>query len=366
VATFSTAVAVEGAGAPGKRGWHLRAECTALTALYDWKRRARDRERLELVLFRLTYNIKTGAAHGYLFDQRELPARIEFDGPNELAVVLRHEDSGDGPVLVAEALAGLDPPRRAEQQLRSWRNGEDLAEKGARREFGKSLLQQLAAAIDTALRLIRWRYGMEGPSRPVSASRGLQWSDDGGEWHVLPVVGRARGALHVAMRLTPERIAQIEGMIPTSEEPFAHSLLREAEELIFTHTASALVIGIAALEVRLKELIGDLAPDAQWLVDNLPSPSLEKLIGEYLPKLPAKVPASGTLTFPASVLATIKKGVTLRNQTAHRGHPRLEADTVAEILATVRDLLWLCDYLAGHDWALQHVNPSLRSELRYV
>jgi len=77
------------------------------------------------------------------------------------------------------------------------------------------------------------------------------------------------------------------------------------------------------------------------------------------------LPADGKLSFPVGTLAMIKKGVTLRNQTAHRGHARLEADTVADVLATVRDLLWLCDYLAGYEWALQYVSSPLRNALGY-
>jgi hypothetical protein len=316
--------------------------------------------------FRLTYDIKAGAGGGYLFDDRELPATFQVGAPRPVTVVLRREQVDGQRLLLAEALANIDAPPRAEQQLRSWRNGQDLATLGALREFGESLLRQLHSDIEAVLRLIRWRCGMPGPAKAIRSSHGMQWSDDGQEWHFFPLEGKARPATYVAVRLTPEQIAQIEAMYRTSEEPFAHVLFREADELLFTHTASALVIGVAALEIRVKALIGDLVPGAAWLAENVQSPPLEKLIGEYLPKLPARVPAHGELSFPAATLAMVKKGVLLRNQTAHRGNARLDPYTVADVLETVRDLLWLCDYLAGHAWALGYVSHALRRELGYL
>ena len=140
-------------------------------------------------------------------------------------------------------------------------------------------------------------------------------------------------------------------------------LFREAEELFFSHTASALVIGIAALEIRVKALIGDLVPGAASLAENVQSPPLEKLIGEYLPKLPARAPAHGELSFPAATLAMVKKGVLLRKSDPHIAVTLVSIHTRSPTSSTVRDLLWLCDYLAGHEWALGYVSNALRREL---
>ena len=106
---------------------------------------------------------------------------------------------------------------RAEQQLRSWQNGQDFAALGALREFGESLLSQLHSDIEAVLRLIRWRRGMPGPAEPIRSSHGMQWSDDGQEWHFFPLEGKVRPATYVAVRLTPKQIAQIEAMYRTSK-----------------------------------------------------------------------------------------------------------------------------------------------------
>ena len=72
------------------------------------------------------------------------------------------------------------------------------------------------------------------------------------------------------------------------QEPVAHQLLREAWELRSSNPRSALAIGIAAAEIGVKDLIASLVPNAQWLVMEMPSPPVVKILREYLPMLPVR------------------------------------------------------------------------------
>jgi hypothetical protein len=59
--------------------------------------------------------------------------------------------------------------------------------------------------------------------------------------------------------------------------PFARKLFRETYSQKDIHPRSPLVIGVAALETRLKDLIIDLFPDIKWLVRHLPSPPIHRI-----------------------------------------------------------------------------------------
>jgi len=47
------------------------------------------------------------------------------------------------------------------------------------------------------------------------------------------------------------------------------------------HRRSALVIGVAAAEVGFKRLVGSLVPQAQWLMDEVQTPSLAKMLASF-------------------------------------------------------------------------------------
>jgi hypothetical protein len=86
------------------------------------------------------------------------------------------------------------------------------------------------------------------------------------------------------------------------------------------------------------------------------------MLREYLPTLPACLPDRSKAIIPASVLKTLEKGVTLRNESVHRGSD-IEKDRLREILLAVRDLLRLLDYYSGCPWALRFVRVEMRGEL---
>jgi hypothetical protein len=55
-------------------------------------------------------------------------------------------------------------------------------------------------------------------------------------------------------------------------EPVPHALLREAWSQRHSNPNSSLLIGMAALEVGVKDYIAACMPAAAWLAENVPSP----------------------------------------------------------------------------------------------
>jgi len=65
--------------------------------------------------------------------------------------------------------------------------------------------------------------------------------------------------------------------------PLHHELIGEASKLISVgYERSAFLILYSALEVASKSLIAAKFPDAEWLIENMPSPDLAKLYKEFI------------------------------------------------------------------------------------
>jgi len=75
-------------------------------------------------------------------------------------------------------------------------------------------------------------------------------------------------------------------------------------------------------------------------------PPLVSMLTDYLPLLPVRARIHGSLPFaPKTMTDAFKKGVQLRNKTAHAGEG-VRSDTLKEILTAVHDLLYLLDVYA--------------------
>jgi hypothetical protein len=208
-----------------------------------------------------------------------------------------------------------------------------------------------------AVCVLRWRRGSTGHPNPVVGDNFLQWSDDGNIWEVMP--NNFQFSLDCGIpyhQLTDDiRTSTIELVLAGAKEPVGHELFQEAWSQRTTITRSSLLIGMTAAEVGVKSFIGDLIPEAEWLALHAPTPPLIQILTEYLPLIPVRQHIEGTAPFvPKGVLDSLRKGVTLRNKTAHAGEP-VRGDTLKEILQAVHDLLYLLDFYAGHSWAIARI-----------
>ena len=83
-----------------------------------------------------------------------------------------------------------------------------------------------------------------------------------------------------------------------------------------------------------------------------------------MPRLPARCKLNGQVkTLPESVLKSLTKGVSIRNRLSHAGDSHLSDEDMEDILGAVHDLLWLVDYYAGAQWALDFLRPETRDAL---
>jgi hypothetical protein len=236
----------------------------------------------------------------------------------------------------------------------------------AMNSFIEQIRKDLVHAISRSCLVLRWRYSLWGPHDPLrSIGSGPEWSLDGSTWHPLPANAEPR--FHEVPYIYPAAsvASEVQAMLDTGQdEPIAHQVFREAWDHRFSNRRSALVIAVAALELGIEAFIGQLAPSAQWLITNLPSPPVKRLLAEYLPSLETPVMIEGkVLAPPKVVLDLIDRAVAARNRVAHAAGETIGHDTLEEMLIAIRDVLWMLDFYGGATWAVSHVSSLTRTGL---
>ncbi len=238
-------------------------------------------------------------------------------------------------------------------------------------------LQDLCSQRTNALRqeatrtygLLRWRFGIWQGSGQFS-NAAFYWSEDGAQWFPLrlpwriTLVGHGVGGLDLTDAV-PEALEPLS--LQGSEEPLGWDMWHAAYALHDNDERTALILAVSAVEVEVKRLLGHLVPDADWLVRNLPSPPVHKILGQYLSTLPG---IDSSLLPPKHVRAAYQKAVELRNELVHTGgraggrwHQTLDSFDLDRLLDAAADLLWLFDVYRGHSWGLEHLSNETRKAL---
>jgi hypothetical protein len=247
---------------------------------------------------------------------------------------------------------------------------------GVPREFYPPELLTLCEQVGTELRgrlerfikLLRWQQEIDGPHGLFEGVPVLYWRthDDAKEY---VAVGRPRQetgsrALHgIGWDCDDARDMRTLWSRPDAQEPLAHELIREAGVALQGSPGSALLLAATALETGVKMHAAKLAPDAAWLLSEMPSPPVFKLLRDYLPKLHA---ARGVELTKWSDLKPLfkdaQKLAEYRNQLTHAG------DMTGEVLAalpnliiSVSDFLYVFDVVEGHQWAKDNVSHRVRT-----
>jgi len=213
--------------------------------------------------------------------------------------------------------------------------------------------------IDRVIGAMCWRTGQAVPTYDYQLGR-MEWSLGGQEWRHSPVdVVAWMGRPPFVSGLARPDINEI--LLSPYAPPFARELLREAWSEENKNPRSALVIGIAALETGVKDLIIALVPETEWLIRNLPSPPVFRMLGEYLPELRVK---NQRVLCPSPEMAQeVRKWINRRNDLSHGKSADINVDELTKFLLLVSDLLYAGDYAMGFDWALELIQPETRKAL---
>jgi hypothetical protein len=228
------------------------------------------------------------------------------------------------------------------------------------KEFQSGVREKLSDYIKRTIKVLRWRTTLEGKHNPIQSSRGFFWSFDKKNWRRMPYVGYVKISQHSASPITREIKSEIQKMVAKGEdEPLGHMLFREAWKQKEQNSRSALILGIVAIEVGFKQCVGTLLPQAQWLVENVPSPPITKMLSNFLPQLSTILDINGkVLPPPKSVMRLLQDGIEQRNKIVHVGSLFPKEDDLEDLLLAIRDTLYLLDYYCGNKWALNKIQTE--------
>ena len=322
------------------------------------------------MFFRLTFDLASLAMHGeepVQFTVQRAKATIRFeraksqsrpeDGWKCIAFCERTPSQALTQTFVALQNGSIKP---AKDWMAFGLRGLELLGPPTYRAFVDETQAVLATLASQCASVIQWRLGLQGSHKPLRGGTRLSWSFDGNEWNAIMGVGGAVAQDSFLWTSMGERrqAAVLELLEADASEPLGHELLREAEGLCRTGgQRSAFVVALMAAEVGVKNCIAELAPETEWLLTNIPSPPMMKLIQEQLPLVKAKNNFDGqVLPPPKEMCETLKKAVNMRNDIVHKGRHGKVGERLWEVIETVRDLLYLLDYYRGHKWALDFIN----------
>lgn len=232
-------------------------------------------------------------------------------------------------------------------------------------EFASAVHHRLAQSIQLTARVIRWRWAIKTSHKPIHSTWGVSWSFEGQDWRRMPYTMSGDLELDFSFTVSAKAHDEMERLIKAGEdESLGHELFLEAWELRSNNPRSALIIGMSAAEVGLKQCIGKLVPDAEWLANNVPTPPLDRLLSNYLPMLPAKRKIEGKVLKPSKMIrSAIRKGIEARNASVHVGTEPPQRLELKELLLAIRDLLHLLDFYCGFEWALEQIRDEVRQEM---
>lgn len=217
----------------------------------------------------------------------------------------------------------------------------------------EAVLQQVGA-------LIRWRFNLSGKDSVFTDEAVTVETEDGQAVELQPLgqFGFGDDQADIAQR----ELAEVTAIVTSDiREPLAHQLLREAWNLRHTNPRSSVVIGVAAAEVGMKQLVATLVPNARWLVEELPSPPLVPMMRHYLAELPIRADVEPNRRCPKHLRAALQGAVEARNLAVHRGSA--PAISLRDMLASVRELLYLFDLYGGHCWAATQLSDATVASL---
>lgn len=227
----------------------------------------------------------------------------------------------------------------------------------------------LEVETERFLRLIRWRQGIDAPGEMIS-SKALYWRVGNCDYSIVPQKPPRKGEIEIpgmfGIHWDDAYSADLNASWTKGQqnEPLGHTLLREAVALSSDSPKSSILMIAAALESAVKIHIRRVAPDTAWLMDELPSPPIHKLLRHYIPSIHAS--RENTIDFWEKLKPTfvaVEKLFKLRNKVAHTGKLSDVHYSITDDLVLVSDLLYIIDFLDGNDWAKALVSRPLRNAL---
>jgi hypothetical protein len=225
----------------------------------------------------------------------------------------------------------------------------------------------LSKAAERFVRLLRWQQNLDGPHWVFDGNPALYWKIDGKSYWIVSLRAQeGTGNSPAGIEWKDEDRADLDRIWndALAEEAVAHELLREAKVLECNSPRSSFLIATAALEVGVKAYVSHVSPNTSWLLSELPSPPISKILRAYIPELQKAHGRPLDYWYKLKPLfKRVEEHAKTRNTLIHTGKIQIKSDVLNSYLQDVSDLLYLFDVLKGHEWAKQNLSSTLSSLL---
>lgn len=307
--------------------------------------------------------------------------RIQFSQINSgKAAVVELIEAASPPPRVSEALHALkerrllidDPPQVelpvifAEQKISSegeikegWIVPLDYLIREAA-EWLRKQRSKMSEELRECVKSLRWQHAATGKHNSISMHN-FHWSDDDAEWYALDFADISVSVLTPVplFRNSSDLASGLDRFKAGCHEPLAHEILREARALLHSAPRSALIIAVASLETGIKRYLSKLLPTSEPLLNNIPSPSVEKLLRSVIPEIHLRQGKSHNYVKPNKKMRSlIEDWVAVRNRISHGVPVDFDIDALKFFIDAVSNILYFLDFLDGHDFAEKHMDVN--------
>lgn len=247
----------------------------------------------------------------------------------------------------------------------------------------KSYIDEIDSKIKNSVKelfdVLSWRCGQDG----LVSHGELRWSKDSKNWHPVPQTYNISDMEITGIKIFED--CQIEEAIKvlnfSGGAPLYHELFREAWSFRKNHPKVALVTGISAVEVAMRQCIRDFAPGANWWFNiRSTTPKFDDMLEKFLPNLldikngilVSDDKGNVKVLIPSQLKKILIKVNEHRNKLVHckdgSNHDfEVKVDgkslSVQEMLISIKDLIWLIDYYRGYDWAYDYLSQDVQKEI---
>ena len=312
---------------------------------------------LRLSFARPPYLGELGAAlEELVFDYKSIPPVV---------VSLKEAVRSTGTAKICTAISIIDVTPEIEAELCNSLEGDRVKTKTLQPDTLQTIdthFQRIRTVARSTIVMLNWTHGLDGPPDPYGLAYACWYSSDGNEWFrysLARTLGLLLGeATHSIYSINVNTDVIMRKVEASAEEPLARQLFREAWGQIGTNPRSALVIGVAAAEIGLKKMVAALLPGTEWLMEEIPTPPVGKVLRKFLPTLQvrAKRNDGGPIAPPRQLILQIEKAVEHRNDVVHAGKSPPAREELAVMLRAISDFLWMCDIYLGELWAIKHIS----------
>lgn len=318
--------------------------------------------------FRGSVRLENKAERFWLDVHRDVGGVTEEEDPRQLILVSYMVD--DPPEAVAVV---LNDPHSHRAKVKTQKAADGLDSFPAEyREYLHPIARRMGSLATKALEVALWRTGTRGGPPGIKIyPLFMFWARqlvEGGiipesDWSQVPSGIVTVGLPDESFFALDDSIASHISLLLNEAipQPLGHDLLREAWRIHESNPRAAVVVAVAAIETGVKQFIANQLPETNWLLRNMPSPPLHKILRDFLPTVPSK--AKGHQTVPPldnSIVRVVKEAVEKRNSLVHVGGAEVEEEWLSRLFQEARHLLYDLDYHNGYEWAPKvaaKVNP---------